>query len=131
MFRIDVSSRKPIYEQLCISTEQLISNGILKPGDAMPSVRKLAVQLSVNPNTIQRAYTDMCRYGYLCSITGKGCFVSENARDIVHSTSQLSDDFYRAAVDLANSGVKKQKMIEIVEKVYSLKMGDKEEIKND
>lgn len=126
MFKIDISSRAPIYEQLCSCTERLITAGILKPGDAMPSVRKLAVELSVNPNTIQRAYTDMCSKGYICSVAGKGCFVAENAKEIISLQSHSLDDFRKAAEVLALEGLAAERLRSIIDDVYE-NLSNKEE----
>ncbi|MGM0875966.1 MAG: GntR family transcriptional regulator [Bacillota bacterium] len=76
MFQFDVRSRKPIYEQLVDKIKELIINRILKPNERLPSVRMLSSQLTVNPNTIQRAYRELENQGYLYSIQGKGNFVA-------------------------------------------------------
>ncbi|APH06366.1 GntR family transcriptional regulator [Bacillus weihaiensis] len=76
MFQLDVRSRKPIYEQLVDKIKELIISGILTPDEQLPSVRVLSGQLTVNPNTIQRAYRELEAQGYLYSIKGKGNFVS-------------------------------------------------------
>ncbi|MGM7724052.1 GntR family transcriptional regulator [uncultured Metabacillus sp.] len=76
MFQLDVRSRKPIYEQLVDKIKELIINRILKPDEQLPSVRMLSSQLTVNPNTIQRAYRELENQGFLYSIKGKGNFVS-------------------------------------------------------
>jgi GntR family transcriptional regulator len=76
MFQLDVRSRKPIYEQLVDKIKELIINRILKPDEQLPSVRMLSSQLTVNPNTIQRAYRELENQGYIYSIKGKGNFVA-------------------------------------------------------
>ena len=77
MILIDYKDRRPIYEQVIDRFQQIILCGILAPGDAMPSVRNLAMELSINPNTIQRAYQELERKGYIYSVKGKGSFVSD------------------------------------------------------
>ncbi len=77
MILLDYKDRRPIYEQVIERFQQMILCGALQPGDAMPSVRSLAMELSLNPNTIQRAYQELERNGYIYSIKGKGSFVSE------------------------------------------------------
>lgn len=119
MFQIDHSSRKPIYEQVCEQTMLLISGSSLKPGDKMPSVRLLSVQLSVNPNTIQRAYSDLCNSGILYSVGGKGCFVTENAKETILKKSETElNEFRRCVEKLCISGVNPDKLKEEIEKVY-------------
>ncbi|MGP4081065.1 GntR family transcriptional regulator [Pseudalkalibacillus sp. R45] len=77
MFDLDVRSRKPIYEQLVDKFKVLIINGVMKTDEQLPSVRVLAQQLTINPNTIQKAYRELESQGYIYSIKGKGSFVSE------------------------------------------------------
>ncbi|KAB2338079.1 GntR family transcriptional regulator [Cytobacillus depressus] len=76
MFELDVRSRKPIYEQLVERLKELIITEILKADEQLPSVRTLAQQLTINPNTIQKAYRELETQGYIYSIKGKGSFVS-------------------------------------------------------
>lgn len=76
MFQLDLKSRKPIYEQIVDKFKELIISGILKPSDKIPSVRDLAKTLTINPNTIQKAYRELERQGFLYSVSGLGSFVS-------------------------------------------------------
>ena len=78
MFQIDPLSRIPVYEQIVTQAENMVTRGVLKPGDPLPSVRSLSIKLSINPNTIQKAYTELDRRGLLVSVSGKGCFVRED-----------------------------------------------------
>ncbi|RCW71877.1 GntR family transcriptional regulator [Saliterribacillus persicus] len=77
MFELDLRSRKPIYEQLVDKMKQLIINGVLKKDEQLPSVRALAQQLSINPNTIQKAYRELEMLGFIYSLKGKGSFVNQ------------------------------------------------------
>ena len=72
MFQIDALSRVPVYEQLVDQMEKLVLSGLLKAGDPMPSVRSLSLDLLINPNTIQKAYSELDRRGILMSVPGKG-----------------------------------------------------------
>ncbi len=83
MIRIDLMSRKPIYDQLVERIGSLICAGVYPPGSQLPSVRNLSVELSVNPNTIQKAYTHLCNAGITYAVAGKGCFVSPNAKEVL------------------------------------------------
>ncbi len=76
---IDLQNRKPIYEQIVERFQTLIVNGVLEPDSQMPSVRALAVELSINPNTIQKAYSMLEQQGYIYPVKGRGNFVSGNA----------------------------------------------------
>ena len=77
MILIDYKDRRPIYEQIVEKFQHLIMKGILDPGSQLPSVRSLAIDLSINPNTIQRAYGELERLGYIYSVKGKGNFASD------------------------------------------------------
>ena len=79
MIGIDLQNRKPIYEQIVECFETLIVSGVLEPDSQMPSVRALAMELSINPNTIQKAYAALEQEGYIFSVKGRGNFVSESA----------------------------------------------------
>ncbi|WP_163528168.1 GntR family transcriptional regulator [Halobacillus ihumii] len=76
MFELDIRSRKPIYEQLVEKLKHLIINDILQEDEKLPSVRELAQQLTINPNTIQKAYRELETQGYTYSVKGKGSFVN-------------------------------------------------------
>lgn len=78
MITIDYQNRAPIYEQIVERFQTLILKGILPPGSQMPSVRSLAIELSINPNTIQKAYTALEQEGYIYPVKGRGNFVAEN-----------------------------------------------------
>lgn len=78
MIAIDYQNRKPIYEQIVEKFQKLILKEILPSGSQMPSVRSLAVELSINPNTIQKAYMTLEQNGYIYSIKGRGTFVAES-----------------------------------------------------
>ena len=78
MIVIDYQNRKPIYEQIVERFQMLIVKGILEADSQMPSVRTLASELSINPNTIQKAYTILEQQGYIYPVKGSGNFVSGN-----------------------------------------------------
>ena len=78
MVVIDYQNRKPIYEQIVERFQMLIVKGILEPDSQMPSVRALATELSINPNTIQKAYAVLEQEGYIYPVKGRGNFVSGN-----------------------------------------------------
>lgn len=80
MIVLDYRDRRPIYEQVVEKLQELMMREILVQHEQLPSVRSLATDLAINPNTIQRAYTELERQGYIYSVKGKGSFVSENSR---------------------------------------------------
>jgi len=73
---INYEDSRAIYEQIAENYKTLILKGVLQPDEQMPSVRKLAMELSTNPNTVQRAYLELEREGYLYAVKGRGNFVS-------------------------------------------------------
>ena len=88
MFVVDVMSRVPVYEQIIKQVEEQVLTGILKEGDKLPSVRSLSVKLSINPNTIQKAYTELDRRQLIITVPGKGSFISEKAIEVVGANSR-------------------------------------------
>lgn len=127
MFQIDVMSRTPVYEQLISQVEKFILTGILAEGAKIPSVRSLSMELSVNPNTIQKAFSELDRRGLINSVPGKGCFVSDKAMKALQVSRRgnlegLSDQIR----ELALAGVSKEEVISCVNKVF-----DEEDKRND
>ena len=83
MLFLDYQDRRPIYEQIVEKFRMLILSGAVEPSSKMPSVRQLAVELSINPNTIQRAYMELEQQGLICPVKGKGSFVTDAQKDCV------------------------------------------------
>lgn len=77
MIAINYRDPRPIYEQIQAELRRLMLTGALPPGSRLPSVRELAGQLAINPNTIQRAYRELESEGYILSVAGKGSFVAQ------------------------------------------------------
>lgn len=86
---IDYRDTRPIYEQVMDKFKMLILRGVLHQDDKIPSVRNLAVDLSINPNTIQRAYTELERQGYIYTVKGKGNFVSDSGQLLLKYKEEL------------------------------------------
>lgn len=117
MLAIDKMSRVPIYEQIINGIEKEILSGLLKPLDQLPSVRELALTLSANPNTVQKAFTELDRKGVTVSLPGKGSFVSANAPDILklNLRARLSE-IETFVHQLYSGGVSKEEILEAVNK---------------
>ena len=77
MIILDYRDRRPIYEQVISRFQELMLTGALEKDSQLPSVRSLAMELSINPNTIQRAYRELESEGYIYTLSGKGTFVAE------------------------------------------------------
>ncbi|MBR6392479.1 MAG: GntR family transcriptional regulator [Eubacterium sp.] len=116
MISINYRSALPLYEQVKESFIRLIMTGALKPDEQLPSVRELAVELAINPNTIQRAYREMESEGYIYTVSGRGCFVAkqEEARA---NTAQLLESFKDAAAKLIFNGVEAEQLKKELEKI--------------
>lgn len=124
MLQIDVMSRQPVYEQVISQIEQLVLTGILTSGSQIPSVRSLSVELSINPNTIQKAYSELDRRGIIYSVPGKGCFISENAIDILSNNKRKQiTELEKIMYELALAGVSRELMIECIDNAFNKKEG--------
>ena len=109
MVHLDYRDARPIYSQIIDGFRQQITAGILVNGDKLPSVRELAAQLTINPNTIQRAYRELEAQGWIATVPGKGCFVCgpgkvEDLREAMHA-------FDASAAALLNAGITKEALI--------------------
>jgi GntR family transcriptional regulator len=93
---LDPRSSLPIYAQLVDRVKHMVATGSLKPGDQLPTVRQLGVDLRVNPNTIARAYTELAHQGIISSQQGKGTYVAYQPN--VAAVSRLREDRLRALV---------------------------------
>lgn len=119
MFTIDVMSRIPVYEQLIKQVEDNILIELLKPGDKMPSVRSLSVNLGVNPNTIQKAYSELERRHITITVPGKGSFISEKAMEVISMKSRGKlESLQEITRELLLAGVSRDEVIEAVDEVY-------------
>lgn len=131
MFRIDSLSRQPVYEQLTQQVENFILTDIFKECEQIPSVRSVAVEHSINPRTILKAYNDLDRRGIIQSVPGKGYFVCKNAKEkLCEGYLGKLSELKEMLSDMALAGIPKEKILEYVEEAYS-KKDDKEEMKHD
>lgn len=83
MINLDYQSRTPIYEQIIEEIERYVALGILKPEEQLPSVRELATELGINPNTVKKAYTELERKGVTVTLSTKGTYIAYNTEKIV------------------------------------------------
>lgn len=103
MFDIDLMSRVPIYEQLYRKVIELILKGVLTEQEKLPSVRSLATQLGVNPNTVAKAYTLLERDGIICSLAGRGSFIAKP--DKLLAQERILSDFDSAVRHALEIGI--------------------------
>lgn len=109
--RLDYRDARPIYAQIADSFRAQITAGILQQGDRLPSVRELAGELSINPNTIQRAYRELEAQGYLATVPGKGCFVCGRPGSCVPEQTELLERFDNTVDALLRLGVTRDTLI--------------------
>lgn len=107
MIWIDYKDATPIYEQIVNRFKNLIVSGVLTPNDKMPSVRNLAMELSINPNTIQKAYMILEQQGFIYTVKGRGNFVAESGdlkdikkQEILKKLSDIAIEAQDAGLDM-------------------------------
>ncbi len=105
MITINYRDPRPIYEQIQSELLRLMLTGALPPGSRLPSVRELAGQLAINPNTIQRAYRELESDGYILSVAGKGSFVAQVGKLAEQQKKQAVEAFQAAAQRLRALGL--------------------------
>ena len=106
---------RPIFQQLYEQLARRIVAGFYPPGSRLPSVRELAAQLSINPNTIQRAYRELEAEGYICSVPGRGSFVCQQDAALEARRTELLSRFDALVGELALVGVGSDKLIQRLE----------------
>ncbi len=114
MFTLNPRDPNPIYTQVKAQFIRLITCGVLAEGDKLPSVRQLATQLSINPNTIQRAYAELEAEGYCFSQAGRGNFVAPRAEWDTSHRAALEAQFVETANALRSMGVSGEALIALL-----------------
>lgn len=118
MISIDYQSRLPLYEQIVHRFQTLILKGVLPTDTQMPSVRSLAVELSINPNTIQKAYSILEQEGYIYPVKGRGNFVADSSALLRQKKEALLTDIRRYIQYGRELGVKEAEFITVVSELY-------------
>jgi GntR family transcriptional regulator len=124
MLELDLRSRKPIYEQLVSKLKELILNGVLKADEQLPSVRTLATELTINPNTIQKAYRELENQGFIYSVKGKGSFV--NASSVTVDTEKIAGvkkELEKLILEALYLGIPVEELIDLIRKLDAAKKG--------
>jgi GntR family transcriptional regulator len=114
LIQINYNDARPIYEKVKDSLRRLILSGALPEDSRLPSVRELAVSLTVNPNTVQRAYRELEAEGYIVSIPGKGSFVSRGGGARSARIAELKETLKKTASELAALGLSREEIARIV-----------------
>ncbi|WP_243385534.1 GntR family transcriptional regulator [Bacillus kexueae] len=118
MFDLDLRSRKPIYEQLVDKFKELIMSEVLVADEKLPSVRALAQQLTINPNTIQKAYRELERQGFIYSVQGRGNFVQPLSEEVnKEEIEKLKNDLRKKFQEALYLGMKKEDILILLDEV--------------
>ena len=113
--QLDYRDTRPIYTQIIEGFRTQIISGILRQGDRLPSVRELACQLAINPNTIQRAYRELEMGGWIASLPGKGSFVCGIPGSLRQEQTQLLEQFDKIVAQLQSYGISREELIHRLE----------------
>lgn len=119
MFKISLNKNFPIYEQLIEKIEEMVLLGVLEPDTAIPSVRDFASELAINPNTVQKAFSELDKRGVTYSVSGKGRFVAGDLDKIIKQKADKHIlDMLSSAKELINLGIDKDILIHEIERLY-------------
>ncbi len=126
MMTIEPSSFVPIYEQIKTEIKSRISLGALRPDEPLPSIRDLAGELLVNPNTVARAYRDLEQEGLIYTRKGKACFVAVKSAALVSREKEraLGEIFERAVADAAKFGFTAEEMRQALARTLAAGRGE-------
>ena len=108
MIILDYRDKRPIYEQVVEKLERLIVSGGLETDEKMPSVRSLAMDLSVNPNTVQRAYAQLEQEGYLYTVFGRGSFVAPESEWRENKQGKVLKDWEELTRQAKETGIPRE-----------------------
>ena len=118
MILLDYRDKRPIYEQVVEKLERLIVSGGLEPLTKMPSVRSLAMELSVNPNTVQRAYAQLEQDGYLYTVSGRGSFVTAENEWRESKQGKVLQEWKSVTLQAKEAGVTQEQLLEVMHLIY-------------
>ncbi len=124
MIALDYRDKRPIYEQVVEKLEKLIVCGALESNTRMPSVRSLAMELSVNPNTIQRAYAQLEQDGYLYTIVGRGNYVTCEAEWKKGRVQTVLKEFTEVLTKARETRVPRGELLALFDRIYPEKEGE-------
>ena len=121
MLKVDPRSSTPIYEQIELGIKELILKGALKAGEKLPSVREMSSILTINPNTISKAYGELEREGIIETLRGKGTFVTDNYKVKVDEKKMehISEELKKLILEAKYNGMGKEAFHELVTQIFS------------
>ncbi len=119
MLSLDYKSGKSIHEQIQDGIKSLIMSGGIGENEQLPSVRELSVMLTVNPNTVQKAYKELENSGFIYSVRGKGSFAAKIDCADEKTALRLLGEIEKSAEELKFMNVGKERILELIDKIYS------------
>jgi GntR family transcriptional regulator len=125
MVTIDFKSRVPIFEQIKNQIMELVFLGILKPDDQLPSIRSLAQDLKLNVNTVKRSFQDLESVGVIYTLSGRGSFISENAKENSHLKERVIEETKTVLRIARSNGVTKDEVKMILDEIFDKQEGTK------
>ncbi|MBR4869270.1 MAG: GntR family transcriptional regulator [Oscillospiraceae bacterium] len=114
MISLNYRDSRPIYEQIKDGLRRMIAAGVMEAHEKLPSVRALATELTINPNTIQRAYAELEKEGFIYSVAGKGSFVAESGGQNDARKQELFAQLRAISAELKLLGVTEQELSDLV-----------------
>ena len=120
MLHVDVKSSKPIYEQIKDNIKEGVMKGVFLPGDKLPSVRELSTMLTINPNTVSKAYQELEREKAIETLRGRGTFVAENYRPQLDQErlKEISLLLRKVVVDAHYLGLSRKRVEQMLADLY-------------
>lgn len=121
MLKVDPRSSTPIYEQIQLGIKELILKGALQGGEKIPSVREMAALLTINPNTISKAYGELERQGIIETLRGKGTYVVDNfdRKADENKMQYISEELKKIILEANYNGIDKDSFIKLTLKIFS------------
>lgn len=119
MIIIDYTDRRPIYEQIVERFQSLVLCGVLEKDAPLPSVRNLAMELSINPNTIQRAYTELEHRGVIYAVKGKGNFVADMQALVSLREKEIKEDAGRLVRKAKEAGMTREELNRLLDAAWT------------
>ncbi len=117
MIQLNYRDSKPIYEQIREGLRRLLITGVIATDEKLPSVRELASELAINPNTIQRAYRELETEGYIYTVSGKGSFAAEQSDVNGRRNAELLKEFDGIVRELLYLSEDKETLIRRIEEI--------------
>lgn len=116
MFLLNTQSKEPIFEQIQTQMIKFIQAGVLTPGDKLPSVRQLAQENGINPNTVSKAYIELEKTGYVYNLPKKGVYVAD-----IDITTSKKESIKNVLKTLKENGISKKEILDVMNDIYGEK----------